>query len=196
VGLQFQGPTTDFVEVVLVSLLIVATFPVFSLIAAAILMTSRGPIIFSQKRLGYREREFTIYKFRTMVLEAERGGPQWAKPNDKRTTAVGRFLRRTHLDELPQLWNVLWGELSLIGPRPERPEFVATLEKEIPFYELRHLIRPGLTGWAQVNYRYGASIDDSYEKLQYDIHYLKNRSLALDLLIILKTIRFFFSNLT
>lgn len=127
-----------------------------------------------------------------MVADAEKDGPRWAKPNDKRQTPFGKILRRTHLDELPQLINIMRGELSLVGPRPERPEFAAELAREIPFYELRELIKPGLTGWAQINYRYGASIDEAYQKLQYDIYYLKNRSLWLDLLILLKTAKRFF----
>ena len=125
----------------------------------------------------------------------EKNGPQWtATLSDPRITAVGRFLRYTHLDELPQLMNILKGELSFVGPRPERPEFVTILEKEIPFYETRHFVKPGVTGWAQVNFRYGASREDAHEKLQYDIYYLKNRSLILDITIIFKTLRTLFIN--
>ncbi len=183
------------VEVIAATLWIALTLPLLLLFIVVIKATSPGPAIFTQKRVGWRNREFLIYKLRTMRLDAERRGPRWAKPNDERSTSIGRFLRRTHLDELPQFWNIVRGDLSLIGPRPERPEFVESLRKEIPFYELRHLVRPGVSGWAQTHYRYGASIKDAYEKLQYDIYYLKNRSLLVDLLILLKTFKFFFTNL-
>ncbi len=184
------------IEIILAAALIVVTLPLFLVIATVILCTSRGEIIFSQRRIGQNGDEFMIYKFRTMRMDAEKNGPQWATPDDNRVTAIGRFLRKTHLDELPQFWNILKGDLSVIGPRPERPEFVESLQKEIPFYELRQLIRPGISGWAQVNYRYGASNRDAYEKLQYEIYYLKNRSFIIDVLIILKTIKFFFTNLS
>lgn len=168
----------------------------FALVATFLnLFAFKRDLFFSQRRVGLLEKEFYLYKFRTMRLDAEQHGPQWAVKDDARTTRVGKFLRRTHLDEFPQLWNVIKGTLSLIGPRPERPEFVELLKKEIPYYELRHLIRPGITGWAQTHYRYGASIEDAYEKLQYDIYYLKHRSFFLDVLILLKTIKFFFTNL-
>jgi len=127
-----------------------------------------------------------------MKIDAERNGAQWATKNDPRVTPVGRLLRRTHLDELPQLLNIIKGDISFVGPRPERPEFVSQLEEKIPYYEIRHLIKPGLTGWAQINYRYGASIEDAHEKLQYDIYYIKNCSLLIDVLILLKTVRLLF----
>ncbi len=179
-------------EVLIALILGILTLPLAFLIIAIIKITSSGSAFFTQIRVGKNGQRFTLWKFRTMGADAEKGGPKWAVPNDKRVTPFGKFLRRTHLDELPQLFNIATGELSLIGPRPERPEFVATLEKEIPYYELRQLIKPGLTGWAQINYRYGASLDDAYEKLQYDIYYLKNRSLWLDILILVKTIKRFF----
>ncbi|KKQ34954.1 MAG: Sugar transferase involved in lipopolysaccharide synthesis [Candidatus Nomurabacteria bacterium GW2011_GWB1_37_5] len=129
-----------------------------------------------------------------MVKNAEQDGAKWAVRNDHRITPLGRILRSTHLDEMPQLWNILRGDISFVGPRPERPEFTENLKKEIPHYEMRHIIKPGLTGWAQISYRYGASVADATEKLKYDLYYIKNRSLVLDLLIILKTIRMVFKN--
>ena len=179
-------------EIILALTLGMITLPLFLVVAILIKITSPGSAFFTQVRIGKNGRRFVLWKFRTMVEDAEKRGPQWSKPKDPRVTPFGKFLRRAHLDELPQLINIVRGEFSLVGPRPERPEFVAALEKEIPYYELRYLIKPGLTGWAQVNYRYGASIDEAYEKLQYDIYYLKNRSLWLDLLIILKTAKRFF----
>jgi sugar transferase (PEP-CTERM system associated) len=162
--------------------------PVMLTVAALVRLTSPGPILYHQVRVGQYGRVFTIRKFRSMRSDAEAAtGAVWARPNDDRITPVGRFLRRTRLDELPQLWNVLTGDMSLIGPRPERPEFVETLTQSIPFYGERHLIRPGLTGWAQVRYTYGASVEDAMEKLQYDLFYLKNMSLALDLVIAFET---------
>lgn len=166
--------------------------PVSALIAAAIKIDSPGSAFFTQMRVGKGGKAFVLWKFRTMREDAEKQGPQWAKPKDKRVTSVGRLLRRTHLDELPQLWNIMRGELSLVGPRPERPEFVAALKKTIPFYDLRHTLVPGLTGWAQVNYRYGASTEDAYVKLEYDIYYIKYRSLWFDLAILIRTLKRFF----
>ena len=132
---------------------------------------------------------FWLLKFRSMVQDAEKDGAKWAEKEDTRITKVGNFLRKSRLDELPQLWNVLKGEMSFIGPRPERPEFVRELEKQIPFYQTRHLIKPGLTGWAQINFPYGASVEDAMEKLQYDLYYIKHRSLVLDFGVVLKTIK-------
>lgn len=172
--------------------LILATLPFWPLIALAIKLEDGGPIFYRQERVGKDNRKFILYKFRSMVEEAEKEGPRWAQIKDERITKVGKFLRNTHLDEIPQLFNVLKGELSLVGPRPERPEFVEQLEKEIPHYRLRHLIRPGITGWAQIKFRYGRSISDSVEKFQYDLYYIKNRSLFLDLRILLKTFQLFF----
>jgi len=150
---------------------------------------SRGPVFYKQKRIGQDGRIFTVIKFRTMIEEAEKDGAQWANHEDHRITRVGRFLRKTRLDELPQLWNIFVDQMSFIGPRPERIEFVKQLEKQIPYYQMRHIIKPGLTGWAQVNFRYGASVKDSIEKLQYELYYIKHRSFILDLSIILKTIK-------
>jgi exopolysaccharide biosynthesis polyprenyl glycosylphosphotransferase len=153
-------------------------------------VSSPGPLFYRQQRVGRGGRPFTLIKFRSMIVDAEKHtGAVWATAADKRITPFGRFLRKTRLDELPQCWNVLCGEMSLIGPRPERPELVASLAHEIPFYRLRHAVKPGLTGWAQVKYRYGASVEDAQIKLQYDLYYIKHEGPFLDLLILLKTIR-------
>ncbi|MFN3432525.1 MAG: sugar transferase [Candidatus Sericytochromatia bacterium] len=169
---------------------LVGTGLLFPLLAIAIkLGGGPGPIIYAQRRVGLRGAEFTIYKFRTMRQDAEREGAAWAKERDDRVTPVGNLLRRTRLDELPQFWNVLKGDMSVVGPRPERPEFTKLLAQEIPFYNRRHMVPPGLTGWAQVMFPYGASVEDSLEKLQYDLFYIKNRSFYLDLKIMAKTVR-------
>ena len=169
---------------------IVLTLPAMALVAIAIKVTSPGRVFFTQQRVGANGRNFTLYKFRSMHTNAEAGtGAVWAKPGDTRVTRVGRFIRRTRLDELPQFWNVLRGDMSLVGPRPERPEFVQELNKQIPFYGQRHVVKPGLTGWAQVKYAYGASVEDALQKLQYDLFYIKNMSIGLDAFIIFKTIQ-------
>ena len=169
--------------------LLVPAIPAIALAGLLIKLESRGPVIFRQVRTGLGGAEFEILKLRTMHLDAERQGPQWAQPADPRVTRLGRVLRLLRVDELPQLINVLKGDMSFIGPRPERPVFNATLEKEIPLYNLRHLVRPGITGWAQVMYPYGASVEDAREKLQYDLYYIKNYSVLLDIGIIFKTLR-------
>lgn len=180
------------IEIVAALALAIITLPLFLLIAFFIKITSAGPALFKQTRVGQHEAEFTLYKFRTMIKDAEKSGAQWSKPGDSRVTPLGKILRHSHLDELPQFINIIKGELSFVGPRPERPEFTEKLKKEIPHYQLRHLVRPGITGWAQLNYRYGASVADAHEKLQYEIFYLKNKSFWLDLGIVLKTIKLFF----
>lgn len=167
----------------------VALWPV---IALAIRLESKGPVFYQQTRVGQGGRLFTLYKFRTMRGDAEKDGSTWATPDDPRVTRVGRFLRRSRLDELPQLLNILRGEMSLVGPRPERPEFVQPLCTFIPYYAERHLIKPGLTGWAQINYRYGSSVADARRKLQLDLYYIKHMSLELDLVILLRTFGTFF----
>jgi lipopolysaccharide/colanic/teichoic acid biosynthesis glycosyltransferase len=160
------------------------------LAAAAIKLTSKGPVFYRQERVGLLDRKFMAIKFRSMRVDAEAAsGPQWAAVNDNRITPVGHILRRFRIDELPQLFNVLKREMSLIGPRPERRVFVDMLKRHIPYYDVRHSVRPGITGWAQVNYPYGASVSDAYEKLQYDLYYTKHMSLALDALIIFKTLK-------
>jgi sugar transferase (PEP-CTERM system associated) len=185
------GGVTRIIDVMGSSVMLLLALPVMALAALAVKLTSPGPVLYEQQRVGMNGRVFTIYKFRSMRADAEAGtGAVWATPgHDPRVTRVGRILRRTRIDELPQLWNVLRGEMSLVGPRPERPEFVRTLSEQIPFYGQRHAVRPGLTGWAQVRYAYGASVEDSMEKLQYDLYYIKNRSLALNLYIIFETLK-------
>ena len=158
------------------------------LISVLIKMTSPGSVLYHQRRVGLDGRSFEIIKFRTMRLHAEaKTGPVWAQAGDERCTGIGKILRRTSLDELPQFWNVLKGEMSIVGPRPERPEFIHKFREQFPQYNLRHKMKAGITGWAQVCYPYGASEKDSMEKLQYDLYYIKNYSLFLDLVIILQT---------
>lgn len=168
---------------------LIVSLPVMIAVSVAIKLDSRGPVLFRQKRVGIDGKIYEIIKFRSMIKNAESNGAIWAREDDPRVTRVGRFTRKTRIDEIPQMWNVLKGDMSFIGPRPERPEFVDPLNNEIPFYHLRHAIRPGITGWAQVNYRYGASKEDAIEKLQYDIYYMKNLSPFLDLHILLRTVR-------
>ena len=163
--------------------------PVMILTAFLIKLESKGPVFYSQKRVGLDEKDFDLFKFRSMRADAEVGGAVWAQKNDDRVTCIGRIIRKTRIDELPQLWNVLKGEMSFVGPRPERPEFVQHLKKDIPYYMLRHAVKPGITGWAQVNYPYGASVEDALEKLQYDLYYIKNGSFFLDAHIMLRTVR-------
>jgi sugar transferase (PEP-CTERM system associated) len=170
--------------------LLLLCLPIIPIIAILVKLSSSGPILFRQQRVGRRGELFTLYKFRTMRQDAEASsGAVWAGKNDPRVTRVGRFLRKTRLDELPQLWNVLIGDMGFVGPRPERPEFVSWLSEKIPYYNLRHIIRPGLTGWAQVRYSYGASLEETQEKLKYELYYIKHMSLSLDLLIIFETFK-------
>ena len=161
----------------------------YPLIMFTIKWESAGPVFYKQDREGKDGNIFKIIKFRTMVTDAEKQGVLWAQENDPRVTKVGRFLRNTRIDEIPQLWNIFKGDMSFVGPRAERPEFRSKLKKEVPFYKERYLIKPGLSGWAQVKYKYGASITDTREKLQYDLYYIKHRSIAFDLAVILQTIR-------
>jgi len=178
-----------FLDVILSLVLIVIILPLALLIAVLIKLTSAGPALYKQERVGKGHKSFMLYKFRTMVINHE--GPLWTTEGDKRLTFIGKILRYAHLDEIPQLLNILKGDISFIGPRPERKE-LAELYSQLPYYEIRHIIKPGLTGWAQVNYKPSASLEEAFEKLQYDIYYIKNRSLVLDLLILIKTIRFLF----
>lgn len=175
------------IDIVLAVVLGILALPLIPFIILTIRLDTAGPAFYHQKRIGKHGRMIGIIKFRTMHLGAERGGARWADENDPRVTRVGKFLRKSRLDELPQLWSILVGDLSLVGPRPERAEFVALLEKKIPFYQMRHLVQPGLSGWAQIHFPYGASVEDALEKLQYDLAYIKNRSVWLDLTTILKT---------
>jgi sugar transferase (PEP-CTERM system associated) len=170
-------------------LLLVVTSPVIALFAALIRIESRGPIFYRQMRTGRHGKPFMLLKFRSMTVDAEQDTPRWAATHDPRVTRVGKFMRMMRIDELPQLINIIRADMSLIGPRPERPYFVEQLSKDIPFYRERHCVRPGLTGWAQVNYPYGASIEDAERKLAYDLYYVKNQSFLLDLYIMISTIR-------
>ena len=162
--------------------------PVIILAAIIVKLESKGPIFFIQERTGEGNKKFKIVKFRSMTTDAEMDGPQWASKNDNRVTKFGKIMRATRIDELPQLWNVLRGEMSFVGPRPEREFFIQQLEKEIPYYNLRHTVKPGLTGWAQVMYPYGASVEDAYRKLQYDLYYIKHHSIPFDVKVLLKTV--------
>lgn len=179
-------------DIVLAFLILILTLPIWPLITLAIKLEDKGPVFYLQERVGKNKKIFKLIKFRSMIPEAEKEGVKWADIEDKRITKVGKFLRRFHLDEIPQMINILKGDISLVGPRPERPEFVEKLEKEIPHYNLRHIIKPGFTGWAQIKFRYARSIIDSLEKFQYDLYYIKNRNFILDLKILLKTFQLFF----
>jgi len=180
-------------DVVAAFLGLILSLPFLFIVPVLIKLDSKGPVLLKQKRIGEGEKVFTLYKFRTMVDGAEKNtGPVWTQENDNRITRLGKFLRKSRLDEIPQLFNVLRGDMSFIGPRPERPFFVESLKKQIPFYSERHCVKPGITGWAQVRYEYGDSIEDAVEKLRYDLYYIKHLSFALDLLIILDTARVIF----
>jgi sugar transferase (PEP-CTERM system associated) len=165
------------------------SLPIVAVTAILIKLDSRGPVFYRQERVGKNGRHFVLVKFRSMGIDAEMTGPVWASKDDDRTTRVGRIIRKVRIDEIPQFWNILRGEMSFVGPRPERPHFVAQLAQEIPYYEQRHLIAPGLTGWAQIKYPYGASIEDARQKLQYDLFYIKNHSLILDAIVLFETIK-------
>jgi sugar transferase (PEP-CTERM system associated) len=184
-----QQLTRQMVSICVSALGLFIFLPFFPFVVLAVKLSSRGPIFFRQTRVGLGGRNFDVIKFRTMFTDAESGGAKWATKNDPRVTKVGMFLRKTRIDEVPQLWNVLRGDMGFVGPRPERPEFVAWLNTELPFYYLRTLIRPGLTGWAQVRYGYGATLAETKEKLEYDLYYIKHMSLGLDLLIMFETIK-------
>jgi sugar transferase (PEP-CTERM system associated) len=178
------------IDVVLSTAGLILVLPFLPLFALAIRLDSPGPIFFRQVRVGERERNFLLFKFRTMRVDAETGtGAVWAQEKDPRVTKVGNFFRKSRIDEIPQLFNVLKGDMSLIGPRPERPEFIEKLKKVIPYYSERHFVKPGVTGWAQVRYPYGASVEDALEKLRYDLYYIKNLSLTFDIMIILETVK-------
>jgi sugar transferase (PEP-CTERM system associated) len=176
-------------DVVLATAGLVLAAPLMLVTAAAVWLDSPGPILYKQERVGWRGQPFVLYKFRSMRSDAEQGTPVWAASNDSRTTRVGRFIRITRLDELPQLVNVLRGDMSFVGPRPERPFFVDQLSSAIPLYAERHAVKPGVTGWAQVKYRYGSSVEDAMEKLRYDLYYIKHLSIAFDLTIVIDTVK-------
>ncbi len=170
-------------------ILLMLTLPVIGLFALLVKLDSRGPAFFRQTRVGLYGQPFALIKLRSMRVDAEKAGAQWASKDDPRITRIGRFIRKVRIDELPQAWSVLKGEMSFVGPRPERPEFVSDLEEQLPYYAERHMVKPGITGWAQINYPYGASIEDSRHKLEYDLYYAKNYTPFLDLLILLQTLR-------
>jgi sugar transferase (PEP-CTERM system associated) len=188
---RFLGATKRAMDIVCASLGLVLAAPLMLIAAIAVRLTSPGPVLYHQRRVGKNGHIFTVHKFRSMRQDAEAAtGPVWAsKDGDPRVTPIGAFLRRSRLDEVPQLWNVLKGDMSFVGPRPERPEFVEELTHQIRFYGQRHIVRPGITGWAQVRYTYGATREDALEKLQYDLYYIKNLSIALDLFIIFETVK-------
>ena len=165
------------------------SLPIAIVTAILIKLDSRGPVLYKQERVGKNGASFTVMKFRSMRTDAEKAGPVWASLDDDRTTRVGKIIRKLRIDEIPQFWNILRGDMDFVGPRPERPHFVAQLAEEIPYYEQRHLIAPGLTGWAQIKYPYGASIEDARQKLQYDLFYIKNQSLKLDAIILFETVK-------
>jgi sugar transferase (PEP-CTERM system associated) len=178
------------IDVVLAGIGLILSAPLTLLTALAVYLDSDGPILYCQERMGENGRLFTLYKFRSMRVDAEPDGtPMWAAEHDDRVTRVGRFIRKTRLDELPQLWNVVHGDMSFVGPRPERPFFVEQLAAEVPFYHQRHAVKPGVTGWAQIKYQYGSSIEDSMEKLRYDLYYIKHVSIAFDLSIVFDTVK-------
>ncbi|SFR58983.1 sugar transferase, PEP-CTERM system associated/exopolysaccharide biosynthesis polyprenyl glycosylphosphotransferase [Marinobacter daqiaonensis] len=181
--------TKRVVDLLISLTLAIVLAPFMVLTALAVVLESGWPIFYSQNRVGVRGKVFRIYKFRSMRQDAEKDGKaQWASENDSRVTRVGAFIRNTRLDETPQLWNVIKGEMSIVGPRPERPEFVDQLKEQVPFYNTRHYVKPGLMGWAQLNYPYGASIEDARGKLEYDLYYSKNHSIVMDLLIMIQTV--------
>lgn len=185
----FTG-TKRFLDLALAIITLIITAPLMALIAVIVRLESRGPAIFKQERVGLSGRPFTVFKFRSMRQDAEtHTGPMWAQQNDNRITPVGAILRKCRLDELPQVFNVIKGEMSFVGPRPERPYFVELLKTKIPHYDVRHRVKPGITGWAQVMYPYGASVEDAYQKLQYDLYYAKHASIWFDLKVLLKTVK-------
>ena len=186
---DFEFKLKRILDIFLSLILIIFLSPLVLISGLFIWLTDRGPIFYIQEREGLLRKKLKIFKLRTMIVDAESDGPQWALKNDKRITFIGRILRKTRIDELPQLISVLKGEMSLIGPRPERPEFNILLENQIPHYNLRHLVKPGLSGWAQVNYPYGSSYKDANNKLSYDLYYISNYSIFLDLIILFKTMR-------
>lgn len=171
------------------SVLLLLTFPIIALFAVLVKLDSKGPAFFRQPRVGLFGENFDVIKLRSMRTDAEKDGVKWAEENDPRITRLGRFIRKVRIDELPQTWSVLKGEMSFVGPRPEVPKFVADLEEKLPYYAERHMVKPGITGWAQINYPYGASIEDARHKLEYDLYYAKNYTPFLDLLILLQTLR-------
>ena len=187
-----NSPHSDakrFIDVALSIAMLIMLTPLFALTAIAVKLDSKGPVIYRQQRVGKNGKVFQLYKFRSMDVDAEKDGPRYADLHDGRVTRVGRIIRRFRIDELPQLINVLRNDMSLIGPRPERPEFVEILEEKIPHYHGRHMVKPGITGWAQVKYEYAASVEGARTKLQYDLYYIRHFSFWLDLAILVRTVR-------
>jgi exopolysaccharide biosynthesis polyprenyl glycosylphosphotransferase len=176
-------------DVFVASLLLALAAPFLVLVALAIKLDSRGPVFYRQERVGVDGKSYWLWKFRSMRTDAEKNGAVWARANDDRVTRVGKFIRKTRVDEIPQVFNVLVGDMSFVGPRPERPVFVEQLKQQIPFYGLREAVKPGITGWAQICYSYGASVEDARNKLEFDLYYVKNGSLFLDIGIIFHTVR-------
>ncbi|MEX0299112.1 MAG: TIGR03013 family XrtA/PEP-CTERM system glycosyltransferase, partial [Kordiimonas sp.] len=189
-GSGFERVAKRLSDITISASVLLVALPVMVVAGLLVSLTSRGPVFYRQERVGRNGISFNLLQFRSMKVDAEKEGkPEWARENDPRVTLIGAFLRRTRIDELPQVINVLRGDMSFVGPRPERPFFVRQLEKDIPFYRERHCLKPGITGWAQIQYPYGASIEDSKRKLEYDLYYIKNYSIFLDLLIVLQTVR-------
>jgi len=176
------------IDILASSLILILSSPFLLVIACLIKLTSSGSVIYSQNRVGLNGEIFKVFKLRSMRINAEKNGAEWSTKNDPRITKIGKFIRATRFDEIPQCWNVLKGEMSLIGPRPERPEFTTTLSEKIPYYDLRHLVKPGLSGWAQVMYPYGSSEEDALKKMEYDLYYIKNQSFILEVSIFLRTV--------
>ncbi len=188
-GRAFSSAAKRIFDVLASLVLLLLTFPVIALFAALVKLDSRGPAFFRQPRVGLYGQNFNLLKLRSMRTDAEKDGAQWAQKDDPRVTRLGRFIRKVRIDELPQSWSVLKGEMSFVGPRPEVPQFVGDLEQKIPYYAERHMVKPGITGWAQINYPYGATTEDARHKLEYDLYYAKNYTPFLDLLILLQTLR-------
>jgi exopolysaccharide biosynthesis polyprenyl glycosylphosphotransferase len=181
------------IDVLAASALLIANAPLCAIVALLIKLEDGGPVLFRQTRTGLNGVPFDLFKFRSMRVDAEVAtGPKWAENDDPRVTRVGRWIRKLRIDEIPQAWNVLRGDMSFVGPRPERPEFVAKLRTLIPYYDQRHSVQPGITGWAQVNFPYGATVEESRQKLEYDLYYLKNFSVLMDAFIMLRTIKIVF----
>lgn len=185
---QIRDVSKRMFDITICLLLLIVALPLMLLTAILVFLDDGAPVLFRQTRTGLNGKSFTLYKFRSMRKDAEKNGAQWAQQNDSRITRVGNFIRNTRLDELPQIYNVLKGDMSFVGPRPERPEFVVKLEQDIDYYQERHRVKPGLMGWAQLKYPYGASVDDARNKLKYDLYYCKNHSLMLDIVIVLQTV--------
>ncbi|WP_027441882.1 TIGR03013 family XrtA/PEP-CTERM system glycosyltransferase [Erythrobacter cryptus] len=188
-GRMFSSAVKRIFDIAASLILLTLTLPVIVLFAALVKLDSKGPAFFRQKRVGLYGEPFTLIKLRSMRVDAEKDGAKWAEKDDPRITRIGRFIRKVRIDELPQTWSVLKGDMSFVGPRPEVPSFVESLEEQIPFYAERHMVKPGITGWAQINYPYGASVEDSRAKLEYDLYYAKNYTPFLDFVILLQTLR-------